>query len=174
MGLHGVIVAHTAPFTRAMSLRNQGCPYGHPMLGAKDAALIIGVTPGYVHRLVCAGRLPKRKKHARFVLELDDVEAYALERLANPGQYRVGRGPHPYFATLTEAAEVLGVSPAAVRKLLAKEFLPAVEAPNGRTYFRRPQLQVVARARNERYHPERAGLGLRATVAGSNGDGASP
>jgi hypothetical protein len=58
--------------------------------------------------------------------------------------------------------------PSAVRQLLAEGFLPAVKVPNGRIYFRRPQLHVVAKARNERYHPDRAVLAARAKVAVSN------
>ena len=56
------------------------------MLGAKDAALIIGVSTAHVGKLVWEGVLPKPKKHARFALEVEDVEAYALQRLAHPGR----------------------------------------------------------------------------------------
>ena len=52
------------------------------------------------------GRLPKGK-NAPIALEFEDVGAYALDRLARPGRYRA-REPNPHFATLTEAAEVLG------------------------------------------------------------------
>lgn len=139
------------------------------MLGAKDAALIIGVSTAHVGKLVWEGVLPKPKKHARFALEVEDVEAYALQRLAHPGRHKTVPGPHPYFADMTEAAGILGVSRSAVRQLLAKWFLPSVKAPNGRVYFRRPQLAVIARARNERYHPDRATLASSTGAAEPNG-----
>ena len=117
-------------------------------LTAAEAAEIIGVTPQSVYRLVHQGRLPKPVKNAHGGLEREAVEAAALERVA-------AHGGHPYFLTAAEAAVVLGVTPKRVHQLAVKGFLPLVEH-DGRRFFRRPQIEVVANARKARW-----GDGLR-------------
>ncbi|WP_414689820.1 helix-turn-helix domain-containing protein [Nocardioides sp.] len=59
--------------------------------------------------------------------------------------------PHHYWADTREAADLLGVTIKRVHQLIRKEFLPAVQAPYGRWYFRRAQLEVVTNARNARH-----------------------
>ena len=57
---------------------------------------------------------------------------------------------HPYWVTVPEAAEVLGVVASRVRVLMNREKIPFVTAPNGRRYARRHQLDVIANARAAR------------------------
>jgi len=113
-----------------------------PLLGisGKEAAKILGITELSVRRLVQQGVLHKPAKYQRFALDLAEVEQVALQR------YRPG---HPYWLTTTEAAKLLEVTPTRVRQLVARGFVPAV-VHQDRSYFRRPQLEVIANARESR------------------------
>jgi len=113
-----------------------------PLLGisGKEAAKILGITELSVARLVLQGVLRKPAKWQRFALDLAEVEQVALERY---------RPAHPYWLTTTEAAKLLGVTPTRVRQLVARGFVPAV-SHQGRNYFRRHQLEVIANARQSR------------------------
>ena len=93
-----------------------------------------------MYRLVSQGVIPKAVKHAHGGLERADVERVALDRW-KPG--------HPYWATSTEVAELLSVTPTRVRQLVDRGFLPAVRH-HGRWFFRRHQIEVVANARDAR------------------------
>jgi len=113
-----------------------------PGLSAKEAAVILDVTPRYVDRLVSDGKLPKAVRHAKAGLDRDVVERVSLDRL------RRSR-PHRYWATSREAAEVLNLTRRQVSNLATTGHVPAV-AHRGRWYFRRSQLAVVANARDAR------------------------
>ncbi len=95
-----------------------------PGLTAKEAAVILDVTSESVHKYVCAGIIHKGEKNARGGLDRDTVEQVSLTRLP----LRRRPGPHPYWATTREAAEVLGVSRARVRQLAESA---AVSRPSG-------------------------------------------
>ena len=84
-----------------------------PGLTAKEAAVILDVTSGSVHKYVCAGIIHKGEKNARGGLDRDNIEQVSLARWP----LRRRPGPHPYWATTREAAEVLGMSRARVRQL---------------------------------------------------------
>ena len=118
---------------------------GQPGLSVAQAAEVLGVHPGTVAKMVSQGRLTKACKHQRQGLDLRDVEELALERWRRPG--------HPYWVTTREAAEILGVSATRVRQLVRRDLLPSVER-QGRLFFRRPQVQVVANARQARWRPD--------------------
>ena len=111
-------------------------------LSAAEAARILGVRANSVDQLVSRGVLPKAVKRQRHGLDLADVEYLALQRYT-PG--------HPWFATNREAAQILGVSRSRVSQLVNAGRLPFVER-RGRRYFRRQQIQVIANARNARWH----------------------
>ena len=113
-----------------------------PGLSAREAAVILDVTPRYVDRLVSDGKLPKAVRHAKAGLDRDEVEQVSLDRM------RPGR-PHGYWATAREAAEVLDLTRKKVGVLAALGQVPAVRH-RGRWYFRRHQLGVVANARRAR------------------------
>ena len=118
-----------------------------PGLTAKEAAVILDVTSESVHKYVCAGIIHKGEKNARGGLDRDTVEQVSLARWP----LRRRPGPHPYWATTREAAEVLGVSRARVRQLAESGRIPAVWREDGHHwYFRRHQLEVVANAREAR------------------------
>lgn len=110
-------------------------------LTAAQAAEILGTTPRYVDQLVHRGALTKPRARQRAGLDLVDVEQLALERWNGPG--------HPYWATSIEATEILGVSRSRVLQLADRGRVPAVRH-NGRWFFRRAQLEVVANARDAR------------------------
>ena len=76
-------------------------------------------------------------------VDLADVKAVCLARV------RYGE-THHYWADTWEAANLLGVTIKRVHQLIRKDYLPAVQGPNGRWYSRRAQLEVVANARNAR------------------------
>jgi len=111
-----------------------------PGLTAKEAAVILDVTPRYVDRLVSDGKLPKAVRHAKAGLDRDVVEQVSLNRM------RPGRA-HSYWATSREAAEVLDLTRRQVSDLATTGLVPAV-AHRGRWYFRRHQLTVIANARD--------------------------
>jgi excisionase family DNA binding protein len=111
-------------------------------LSAAEAARILGVRAGTVHQWVAKGVLPKSVKWQRYGLDRTDVENLALQRYT-PG--------HPWFATNREAAQILGISRERVKQLVDTGRLPCVEY-RGRRYFRRQQVQVIANARNARWH----------------------
>lgn len=111
-------------------------------IGGREAARILGVrSEVYVYRLVSEGVIPRvAPKHSRFALDRDVVEALSLARL------RPGR-PYPFWLTPGEAAALLSLSRKWVLQLAERGRLPAVEH-DGRWYFRRDQVQVVANSRD--------------------------
>jgi len=111
-----------------------------PGITAKQAAVILDVTPRYVDRLVSDGKLPKAVRHAKAGLDRDVVERVSLDRL------RRSR-PHRYWASSQEAAEILDLTRKQVGVLASLDQVPAVRH-RGRWYFRRHQLEVVANARD--------------------------
>src|SRR3954452_4860003 len=111
-------------------------------LSSAEAARILGVQPNSVDRLVSRGVLHKEIKRQRRGLDLTDVETLALQR------YIPGR---PWFATNREADQILGISRSRLNQLVNAGRLPFVEY-RGRRYFRRQQIQVIANARNARWH----------------------
>src|SRR3954449_9686976 len=111
-------------------------------LSSAEAARILGVRVNSVDRWVSRGVLPKAVKRQRHGLDLTDVETLALQRYT-PG--------HPWFATNREAAQILGVTRSRVNELVNAGRLPFVEY-QGRRYFCRQQIQVMANARNARWH----------------------
>lgn len=115
-------------------------------LTAADAAVILGVRPHSVYRLVCLGRLPKPIRHEHAGLDRDVVELVSLQRL------RGGRdkGEHPYWATTIETAAILGVNRGRVLQLVEADLLPGVRHGR-RWYFRRRQVEVIGNARAARW-----------------------
>lgn len=111
-------------------------------LTAAEAAEILGVTRQSVYRLVHEGKLPKPDKYKNAGLRLDDVERASLERLRP-------RASHPYWVCVREAAELLGLSRTRIRQLADAGRVPGV-LHDGRWWFRRPQIEVVANAREAR------------------------
>ena len=111
-------------------------------LTAVQAAEIIDATPNAVYRLVSKGALAKPVKHQHGGLQLEDVEAASLQR------YRPSRR-HPYWCRTREAAAILGLSTTRVQQLTAEGRLPYVEQAGVRLY-RRPQLEIIANARETR------------------------
>ena len=116
---------------------------GEPRLGigSAEAAEILGIHELSVSRLVRRGILRKSAPHQRIGLDRADVERLALERYACKD--------HPYWTTTAGAAEILGVTQRRVRQLVHRGFLPAVQH-EGRWYFRRHQVAVIANARESR------------------------
>lgn len=111
-------------------------------LTAAEAAEILGVTPQSVYRLVHQGKLAKPERFKNAGLERETVEQFALGRL-KPGR------THRYWLTVRQAAGVLNVSPTRVRQLANAGRIPGVPH-NGKWFFRRHQMEVVANAREAR------------------------
>jgi hypothetical protein len=91
---------------------------------------------------VCKGALAKPVKHQHGGLQLEGVEAASLQR------YRPSRR-HPYWCRTREAASILGLSATRVQQLAAEGRFPYVEHAGIRLY-RRPQVEVIANAREAR------------------------
>src|SRR4051794_14288083 len=73
--------------------------------------------------------------------------------------------PDVHWITAREAAAILHVTPARVRQLSQRDLLPHVRRA-GHVYFRRPQLEVVAHARELRWHSVDTGpLGRAASTS---------
>ena len=112
-----------------------------PGISGREAAEILGIHQLSVSRLVSRGVLRKAVPHRRIGLVRADVEQLALERYAHRD--------HPYWTTTAGAAEILAVTANRVRQLVDRGFLPAV-MHEGRCFYRRHQVQVIANARESR------------------------
>ncbi len=108
-----------------------------------QAADLLGVSVARIAELVGEGRLTPVAKYAKAGLLRADVERRTLERW-KPGD--------PTWLTTTEVAEVLGVTRARVSQLAERGFIPYERHPDGRRLFRPGQVEVVARARRQRFH----------------------
>lgn len=104
-----------------------------------EAAEILGRSPRTVSRLVDNGTIPRIYEAYRAYLSREVVEAVALSRWA-----RRDHKPGGYWATATEAAEVLGVSQARVGQLVTGGRLPELRAPTRRRLYRRAQIESSA------------------------------
>lgn len=112
---------------------------------AAEAARILGCSRNHVYRLARQGRLPRTGAPQKWAgYNRETVETYSLQQLG-------ARGPsgHPYWMSVSEAADILGVTPARVRQLARSGRIPALR--HTRVWvFRRHQLEVVANARDAR------------------------
>ena len=142
--VHSPRASDGAGLTRGPTLpvMDQDTPGPNQGLSAAEAASILGVRASTVHQWVAKGVLPKAVKWQRYGLDRVDVENLALQRYT-PG--------HPWLATNREAAQMLGVSRERVKQLVDAGRLPCLEY-RGHRYFRRQQIQVIANARNARWH----------------------
>lgn len=117
------------------------------LLTHAEAATILDVHLITVANMVQRGVLrPERRGTAR-QLPRDQVEAVAVAR------WSAARTRSRYFLDTNEAAQLLGVNRARVYQLTVRGFLPTVEtgwrAPA--RLYRRPQLEVIANARRQRW-----------------------
>lgn len=99
-----------------------------------EAAALLGTSESTVTRL---------RRHGLLV-DLGGWPSYSradvLDVLENP--WLDGQG----------AADILGVSRQRVRELAAEDKVPSHVAATGRRFYRQKQIEVVARARNLRFH----------------------
>lgn len=79
--------------------------------------------------------------------ELEAVERAALEHY-QPSAHRVDR--FSYWLTSGAAAELMGVSPARVKRMVTADRLPYVMHRSGLRLLRRHQVEVIANARGSR------------------------
>ena len=115
----------------------------------KEAARILGVTTSTVRRHVLAGRLPQTRPVNRRMLSQAEVEALALVSYEHR---RHIAEEESYWVTGRRAAAILGVNLARLNQLAAKGFLPFAVHADGTRLYRRRQLEVVANARDARWH----------------------
>jgi excisionase family DNA binding protein len=117
-------------------------PRERPILGVScaEAARILGVHEVTVSKYVRAGLLHRRVPKQHDGLDRTEVEKLALDQWP-PG--------HPYWVRTREAAELLGVSVGTVKRYARDGRLPFIER-DGRRYYRRHQLEVIADARDAR------------------------
>ena len=95
-----------------------------PLVTAQEAAEILGVRLQTVYNLAQRGSLTRHgEPWARRTFEHAEVEERSLRRLT-----RRRHPPHPYWATIEEAALELGVTRPAVRFMMLEDRLPYVTA----------------------------------------------
>jgi hypothetical protein len=111
-----------------------------------EAAHILGLPPAKARPLLEQRGLfgPRGGRRGASV---EEIEALALE--AYPWRAHV-HDPDSYWVTVSQAADILGVSIPRVKQLVEKDFLPNVRHRAGVALFRRHQLHVVANARLSR------------------------
>jgi excisionase family DNA binding protein len=116
------------------------------LITSAEAAEILGVSVQWVYQLASDGELTRHAPpHVRRAFDHAEVEARSLARLSRPRPPR-----HSYWASAEEAAIELGITAAAVRRMMLEDRLPYVTARNGRRYIRRHQLDVIANVRESR------------------------
>ena len=120
----------------------------------KQAAAILGCSTSQVLRYAAEGRLSGRdgsRTHRRW--EHRWITRRAAEDLAlELYDWRKDRGPHSYWVVGKRAAEILGVNVSRLNQLATRGFLPFVMHSDGTRMYRRKQLEVVANARDARWH----------------------
>jgi excisionase family DNA binding protein len=116
------------------------------LITSAEAAEILGVSVQWVYQLASEGELTRHSPpHVRRAFDHAEIEKRSLARLSRPLPPR-----HPYWASAEEAAVVLGITGAAVRRMMLEDRLPYATAANGRRYIRRHQLEVIANVRESR------------------------
>ena len=111
---------------------------------AAEAAEVIGCSHNHVYRLARQGRLAKTREPGKWRgFNLEDVEQVSLAYVTRPSP------GHPYWATVVEAADILGVSRERVRQLAVRGRVPAIRH-HSYWLFRRRQLEVVGKSREAR------------------------
>ncbi len=114
-----------------------------------EAALILGCSRSTVRRHIAAGRLRSAGRYEHRSLSRADVEALAMQ------VYRWRRhldDVEGYWLTAGRAADVLAVNVTRLNQLVAADLLPYVVHSDGTRLYRRQQLEVVATARDARWH----------------------
>lgn len=110
----------------------------------REAQVILGRSKSWIGDRVRDGTLKRGPHYKRSTLSRADVERLALAQWA-----RRRHTPGGYWATTTEVAAMLGTTSGWVRQLAAQGLLPA-ERVRGRWWlFRRAQIEVLVRARQE-------------------------
>lgn len=122
-------------------------PVAGSHLSIDAAAHILGMLAWQAERILGAGPF-----------ELEAVESAALEHY-QPSAHRADR--FSYWLTSGAAAELMGVSPARVKRLVSADRLPYVTHRSGLRLLRRHQVEVIANALESRllHLADRAGPG---------------
>lgn len=102
----------------------------------EDAAHILGMLAWQAERILGFGPY-----------DLEAVEKAALEHY-QPSAHRADR--FSYWLTSGTAAELMGVSPARVKRMVTADRLPYVTHRSGLRLLRRHQVEVIANARGSR------------------------
>lgn len=124
----------------------------------REAATILNVHPLTVTKLIGRGALRRRSK--RPCLRRSDVEDLAHHRAQPkppkaPPPVRHDVPPdteHEWVRGNEAAAAILGVSPSRISQLAAQGRLPFTYSKTSRRWYRVDHLELVARARQVRFH----------------------
>jgi hypothetical protein len=111
-------------------------PVPGPDLTIDAAAHILGMLAWQAERILGAGPY-----------ELEAVESSALDHY-QPSAHRADR--FSYWLTSSTAAELMGVSPARVKRMVSADRLPYMTHHSGLRLLRRHQVEVIANARESR------------------------
>lgn len=126
------------------------------LITAAEVAGILGLGVQTVYQYASDGILTRHAPgHVRRAYDQGEVEAYSLARV------RPRRRGHHYWATVSEAAHALGITPGAARQMMIADRLPYVTAPDGRRYMRRHQLEVIANVHESRTIEDSVGKAIR-------------
>jgi hypothetical protein len=111
-------------------------PVPGPDLTIDAAAHILGMLAWQAERILGPGPY-----------ELEAVEISALDHY-QPSAHRADR--FSYWLTSSTAAELMGVSPARVKRMVSADRLPYMTHHSGLRLLRRHQVEVIANARESR------------------------
>lgn len=155
----GELPVHGSPHSQRRLLMSQVrrlAELGEPIT-LRQAAKILGCSTDDVRTLVAAGQLTHRARSNR-PLYRPQVEDLARRRSVEPVVPRPRRRARPAGCVSTsEAAWILGVSRATVRRQAMEGLLPSTRDDRGHYWFRPDQLEMVVRARRD---SERAELSV--------------
>jgi len=115
-----------------------------------EAAHILGCSRRTVVRHIDSGRLPAAgSKYQRRRVSRADAEQLALRLPSSRSHFDLETS---YWVTATAAAAIVGVNVSRLNQLVAAGRLPYETHADGIRMFRRAQLEVVANARDARWH----------------------
>lgn len=114
-----------------------------------EAAHIVGCSRRTLVRHILAGRLPASGKHERRRVYRAETEALALQLPSSKMQFDADTS---YWVSAKGAAAILGVNVSRLNQLVAAARVPFEVHASGRRLYRRQQVEVVANAREARWH----------------------
>lgn len=138
-----------SPSTPQLPSRHPRVVYVTDPVTLDEAAHILGCSKSAARRRILAAGISSAGRYQHRSLSREAVEGLALTIYRWRDHIHE---PESYWITGQRAADVLGVNVSRLNALVAKDRLPYVEHNDGTRMYRRLQLEVVATARDARWH----------------------